>query len=59
MFDIPLFINLFVSLAELKTYILISYWINTYKFKINKITYSKSRSRTMYDVGKNKPLVYP
>ena len=29
------------------------------KFKINKTTYSKSESRTTYDVSKNKPSVYP
>ena len=33
--------------------------INTFKFKIDKITYSKSKSRTTYDVSKNKPLLYP
>ena len=51
---IPLLINQFVSLIELKIKRLINYWANTCKFKIAKITYSKSR--TTYDVSKNKPL---
>ena len=29
------------------------------KFKIDKITCSKSYSRTTYDASKNKSLVYP
>ena len=29
------------------------------KFKIDKITYSKSKSRTKYDVSKNKSSMYP
>ena len=46
--------NQFVSFIELKMQRLINYWANTSKFKIDKITYSKS-----YDVSKNKPLLYP
>ena len=30
----------------------------TCKFKIDKTTYSILQSRTMYDVGKNKTLLY-
>ena len=30
-----------------------------YKFKIDKTTYSKSQSGTMYDDSKNKPSLYP
>ena len=29
------------------------------KFKIDKITYSKSQSRTTYDDSKNNPSLYP
>ena len=39
---IPLLINQFVSLVELKMERLINYRTNTCKFKIGKITYSKS-----------------
>ena len=56
---IPLLINQFVSLIELKMQQLINYWAITYKFNIDKITYSKSQSRTTYDVSKSKPLLYP
>ena len=64
MFNIPLLIKLFISLIELKN-------IRKKKkkrkrkkelkckFKIDQITYSKSQSKTTYDVSKNKPLVYP
>ena len=38
--NIILFINLFVSLIELKMELLINYWTNASKFKIDKITYS-------------------
>ena len=37
---------------------MVNYWTNTYKFKIDKINHSKSESRTMYEVSKNKPLLY-
>ena len=56
---IPLLINQFVSLIELKMYLLINYWSNTCKYKICQMTYSKSYSRTPYDVSENKPLLYP
>ena len=29
------------------------------KFKIDKITHSKSKARTAYDEGENKPSLYP
>ena len=38
---------------------MINYWTVTCKFKIDKITYSKLQSRAMYDISKNKPLLYP
>ena len=56
---IPLLINQFVSLIELKMQQLKNYWTNTCRFKIDKITYSKSYSRIPYEVSKNKPLFYP
>ena len=53
---IPLFVNQFISLIELKIQRLINYGTNTCKFKIDKITYSKWLSRTMDDVSKNKQM---
>ena len=32
---------------------------NSGKFKIDKITHSKSQSKKTYDVRKNKPSLYP
>ena len=60
MFDIPLLINLFIPLIELKN-IHQKHQMKEHmcKFEIDKITYSKSLSRTTYAVSKNKPLVYP
>ena len=51
---IPLPINQFVSLIELKMYRLINYWTNTCKFKIDKITYSKrslEQQMTLVKIG--------
>ena len=47
------------SLIELKMKRLINCWTDMFKFKIEKINYSKSYSRTMYEVSTNKPLLYP
>ena len=59
MFDIPLHFNLFVSLIELKN-IHSKHPLKEHKskFKIDKITYSKSQYRTHYII-KNQPSVYP
>ena len=61
MFDIPLVINLFISLIELG-HRLKTWNKNTRKFKIDKIT-SPKRSLEQHDVSKkgfsDKPLVYP
>ena len=52
--------NLFISLIELKNiYSKHPLKEDRCKFKINKISYSKSQSRTTYDVSKNKPSLYP
>ena len=60
MFNIPLVINVFISLIELKN-IHEKHQIkgHTCKYKTDKATYSKLQSRTTYDVNKNKPSVYP
>ena len=52
LFDIPLLINLFIPLIELKN-IHSKHEIkeNSCKFKIDKSTYSKHKSRAMYDVS--------
>ena len=54
---IPLLINQFVSLIELKIQRFINYCTNTCKFKVDKVTYSNSQSRTTYYVSKNKLLL--
>ena len=56
---IPLLINQFVSILELKMERLINHWTNTCKIKLDEMTYSKSWSETPYDVSKNKPWLYP
>ena len=55
---IPLLINLFISLIELKHQLKYQIKGDMCRFKIDKITQSKSQSRTTYEVIKIKPLVY-
>ena len=59
MFDNPLNINLLFSLIKLAHPLKTSNKRTMCKFKTDKIIYSKLKSRTAYDISKNKPLLHP
>ena len=59
MLGIPLLINLFISLSELKIFTKKSQIkVDTCKFKVDQTTYSKRSLEQWMDNGKNKYLVY-
>ena len=48
-----------ISLTEVEHLLTTSNKRTPCKYKIDKITHSKSQSAAIYDVSKNKPLLYP